>query len=685
MMDGAEGRKTTGTEKAPPIERLDAATPDVARQNAEKIAALFPDVITEGPEGDGPHIDFDLLRQALSDHLVEGPAERYRLDWPGKRQAMLLANTPTTKTLRPVREDSVDFDTTRNLFIEGDNLEALKILQETYLGKIKMIYIDPPYNTGSNLIYKNDFRTTKDIFDIASGNVDQDGRALVANRESNGRFHSDWLSSFYSVIRTSRRILRDDGVLVCAIDENEQAAAELIFKEIYGETSYDVVSMSIVHNPRGIQGDNFSRTHEFAIVVTPRKGGFISEREIPEEEVDWANLRNWGGESERQYGEKANTFYPIIVEDGKIIGVGPVCVPDEHPPQNLKLDGKVYVYPVDPKGDERKWRYASQSFEKIKNMLRAREVAGKIEVEIGKTFGSQRALWSGSRYDASIYGSQLVEKLMPGCGFTYPKSLWTVYDFIDIVCRDDKDAIVVDFYAGTSTTAHAVTQYNLDRGGRRQSIMIQYPQPITDPVGASQATKNAVKKSKAFLTDLGKPHTIAEISKERIRRAGAKIFVENADLKGSLDVGFRAFRVDSSNFHDTRLTVADAEAVSTDDDARQTLLDGLTSHIKNDRSDEDLLFGALLAWGVDITLPMRRDTVEGRDVLLIDAPDDSAEGAALIACFAMDVDVALAAALAALKPLRVVFRDDGFVDDATKENVASRFRQLAPDTALRVL
>ena len=678
-MDGTGGRKTD------PIERLETATPDLARQNAERIAELFPEVVTEGPEGDGPHIDFDLLRQALSDHLVEGPAERYRLDWPGKRQAMLLANTPTTKTLRPVREDSVDFDTTRNLFIEGDNLEALKILQETYLGRVKMIYIDPPYNTGSNLIYKNDFRTTKESFNLDSGSVDETGNTLVANRETNGRFHSDWLSSFYSVIRTARRLLRDDGVLVCAIDENEQAAAELLFKEVFGETSYDVVSMSVVHNPRGIQGDNFSRTHEFAIVVTPRKGGCISEREIAKEEVDWANLRNWGGESERQYGENANTFYPIIVEDGKVIGVGPISAPDEHPPQNQEIEGKIYVYPVDPKGDARKWRYARQSFEKIKSMLRARDSGGKIEIEIGKTFGSQRALWSGACYDASVYGSQLVENLMPGCGFTYPKSLWTVYDFIDIVCRDDEDAIVVDFYAGTSTTAHAVAQYNSDRGGRRQSFMIQYAQPIEDPVGASQAAKNAVKKGKAFLDGLDKPHTIAEISKERIRRAGTKILAENPDLKGTLDVGFRAFRIDGSNFHDTRLTVADAAAVATDDAKRADLLDGLTSHIKDDRSDEDLLFGALLAWGVDITLPVRRETVLGRDVLLVDAPEDGAEGAALIACFARDVDVDLAAALAALKPLRVVFRDDGFKDDATKENVASRFKQLAPDTTLRVL
>ena len=219
-----------------PIPRLDAATPDLAKQNAAKLAKLFPDCVTEGPEGDGPHIDFDLLRQALSDHLVEGPAERYRLDWPGKRQAMLLANTPTTKMLRPVREDSVDFDTTRNLFIEGDNLEALKILQETYLGKVKMIYIDPPYNTGKDFIYRDDFRRSAAEELEASGQADETGR-LIANTEANGRFHSDWLSMMAPRLKPARSLLRDDGVICISFDEGEFAAASLLAHSLPGRGS----------------------------------------------------------------------------------------------------------------------------------------------------------------------------------------------------------------------------------------------------------------------------------------------------------------------------------------------------------------------------------------------------------------------------------------------------------------
>ncbi|WP_299819062.1 site-specific DNA-methyltransferase [uncultured Jannaschia sp.] len=227
-MDGTDGQKMD------PIKKLDPATPDLARQNAERIAELVPEVVTEGPDGEGPHIDFDLLRQALSDHLVEGPTERYRLDWPGKRQAMLLANTPTTKTLRPVREDSVDFDTTRNLFIEGDNLEALKILQETYLGKVKMIYIDPPYNTGKDFIYRDDFRRSAGEELEASGQADEEGR-LVANTEANGRFHSDWLSMMAPRLKLARSLLRDDGVIFVSIDEGEHSRMRGMLDTIFGQ------------------------------------------------------------------------------------------------------------------------------------------------------------------------------------------------------------------------------------------------------------------------------------------------------------------------------------------------------------------------------------------------------------------------------------------------------------------
>lgn len=651
------------------IEKLDAATPDLTRQNIARLAELFPECVTEGPEGSAsdrgePVIDFDLLRQALTDHLVEGPQERYRLDWPGKRQALLTANAPIDKTLRPMREDSAYFDSTRNLFIEGDNLDALKLLQETYLGKVKMIYIDPPYNTGRNLIYKNDYSVGRAEYLESSGDVDVDGRKLSTNLETNGRFHSDWLSSIYSPLRLAKNLLAEDGVLVCAIDQNEVSALDLVLKEIFGEGAKEYVPVVLVHNPRGVQGKNFSFTNEFALFVVPAGRKLIHDRVIEAADVDWSHLRNWGGESKRS--DAKNCFYPIRVKDGEIVGFGDVSPDDYHPAQTEWEGDVALVYPIDREGIERKWRYARQSVEAIREMLRARHTTNGYEIELGKTFGLQRALWDDKRYDSNEYGTKIVNSLIEGAGFTYPKSLWTVRDSIDAVCRSDKNAIILDFYAGSGTTAHACMDMNASDGGSRQSISVQAPVEI-----------DAEDRSGDVSFE-----TIAQLSRERIRRAGAKILAEKPDLKGTLDVGFRAFRIDSGNFQDTRVAP---------DQATQATLDGLISHIKDDRTDEDLLFGALLRWGVDITLPVRRDELLGRTIWIVDPSDEGAEGAALIACFARPqngqggIDTELADALAAMKPLRVLFRDDGFPDDAAKENVASRLKQRAPDTAVKVL
>lgn len=651
------------------IEKLDATTPDLTRQNIARLAELFPECVTEGPTDSAsdrgePVIDFDLLRQTLADHLVEGPQERYRLDWPGKRQALLTANAPIDKTLRPTREDSVDFDTSRNLFIEGDNLDALKLLQETYLGKVKMIYIDPPYNTGRNLIYKNDYSVSRAEFLESSGGIDEEGRRLSTNLQTNGRFHSDWLSSIYAPLRLAKNLLAEDGVLVCAIDQNEVSSLDLVLKEIFGEGAKEYVPVVLVHNPRGVQGKNFSFTNEFALFVVPAGRKLIHDRVIEASNVDWSHLRNWGGESERS--DAKNCFYPIHVRNGEIVGFGEVCADDDHPAQTQWDGDLALVYPIDREGTERKWRYARQSVDGIRDMLRARRTAYGYEIELGKTFGLQKALWDDKRYDSNEYGTKLVNTLIEGAGFTYPKSLWTVRDSIDAVCRSDKHAIIVDFYAGSGTTAHACIDMNAADGGSRRTILVQAPVEI-----------DAEDKSGDVKFD-----TIAQLSRERIRRAGAKILADNPDLTGKLDVGFRAFRVDSGNFQDTRIAP---------DQATQATLDGLISHIKDDRTDEDLLFGALLRWGVDITLPMRRDELLGRTIWVVDPPAEGAEGAALIACFARPtnghggIDTELADTLAMMKPLRVLFRDDGFVSDAAKENVSSRFKQRAPDTAVRVL
>ena len=689
------------TEATPPIARLDAATPDLARQNVKKLAALFPDCVTEGPEGDGPHIDFNLLKQALSGHLVEGPQERYRLDWPGKRQAMLLANQPTTKTLRPMREDSVDFDTTRNLFIEGDNLEALKILQETYLGRVKMIYIDPPYNTGKDFIYRDNFRRSAGEELEASGQADEDGR-LVANTEANGRFHSAWLSMMAPRLKLARSLLRDDGFFVMSCDSAELARAIQLLDEQFGEANK--IAEIVWDRNRKNDAKFFSVGHEYMLVYSKdvdhlKSVDTVLRLEKPGvEEVEGIfseAFERSGGDFDAIKKELRLHFKDMDENDPrlpmkrytKVDGKGPyrddgnINWPGGGGPKYEILHpdtGKAVKLPRSG------WRYPS------KKRFWEEYEAGKIVFGPDETtvpsvrsnlFESRWQVMGSVAFSYAQTAANEFDDLFEGNRiFDNPKSFRDLSTIIRYMSEDDD--IVLDFFAGSGSFAHANFQAFCEDGKSRRSIVVQIAEDIVPPRRREEETAD---RAAALLSSLGRKHTISEVTKERIRRAGAKILAANPDLKGSLDVGFRAFRIDGSNFHDTRLTVADAAAVATDDAKRADLLDGLTAHIKDDRSDEDLLFGALLAWGVDITLPVRRETVEGRDVLLVDAPDDTAEGAALIGCFARDVDTDLAAALAALKPLRVVFRDDGFEDDATKENVASRFKQLAPDTTLRVL
>ena len=494
------------------MDKLKMHSLDGVARNIELIGNLFPGAVTEVMR-DGKverAIDFDVLRQELSDCIVEGREERYQFTWPDKKKAMLAANAPITATLRPVVADSVGRDGTpggfdsENLYIEGDNLEVLKLLQETYLGKVKMIYIDPPYNTGNNLMYKNDYSQTTREYMSSSGQFDNEGNQMTYNPETNGRFHTDWLNMIYPSLRIAKNLLTEDGILVCAIDENEVDALSLILKEIFGESYYEVTCVTVVHNPRGQQGKNFSHTNEYALFVYPKSEKIVVDRRIADEDVSWSQLRNWGGESERS--DAKNCFYPVIVKDGKIIGFGDVSPDSYHPRQTEYENGLAYVYPIDRGGVERKWRYARQSVESIIDMLRAKKTSTGYEIEIGKTFGIQRTVWSDKRYDANEYGTKIISELIPDSGFTFPKSLWTVFDSIYAGTGKDKNAIILDFFSGSATTAHATMQLNAEDGGHRKFVMVQIPEP-TDKI-----------------LDVNSPYrTICEIGKERIRRAGRKI------------------------------------------------------------------------------------------------------------------------------------------------------------------
>lgn len=637
------------------MQKMKMKTRSLAHDQVMKLHSLFPECVTEARDevsGDIKYsVDFDRLRQEFHDHIVEGPQERYRLDWPGKRDALARANAPLEKTLRPCREESIEFDKTRNLFIEGDNFEALKIIEETYLGAVKMIYIDPPYNTGRNLIYKNDYSETTSDFLERSGQVGDEGGRLVANPETSGRFHSDWLSMMYQRLRVAKNILASDGVLVCAIDENEFGTLSVLLKEVFSGSAWEHAYVSVIHNPRGQQGTNFSYINEYLIFVYPSGLKAIGDRKILDEDVSWSQFRNWGGESERS--DAKNCFYPVLVKSGQIVGFGDVCPDNFHPAQTEWNDGIAYVYPIDNTGVERKWRYARQSVTEISGMLRAKKSGDGFQIEIGKTFGLYRSVWTDKRYDSNEYGTKLVNSLVEGSGFTFPKSLWAVYDPIEAVTGNDKDAIVMDFFAGSATTAHAVMQLNAADGGNRRFIMVQVPAEID---ASLPPYKRGFK-------------TIAEISKERIRQAGKKILEGDCRSEWNRDIGFRVLKIDTSNM---------ADVYYTPDATNQGDLLAQVDSIKQGRTAEDLLFQVLVDWGVDLTLPIRRETVQGKTVFFVDEN-------ALVACFDTGVTEALVKELAGHEPVRVVFRDTGFVSDAVKINVEQIFRQLSPSTEVKAI
>ena len=623
------------------MERIVADNPethsrDVVAENIERLRVLFPEAFAEG------QVDFQVLRQLLGD-AVDGTDEMYGLNWYGKRRARQLALTPSTGTLRPCPEESVDWDTTQHLIIEGDNLEVLKLLQKSYSRRIKTIYIDPPYNTGNNLIYPNDYSDgVRAYLEITGQSTGQ--TRLTTNPTTGGRFHANWLSMIYPRLVLARHLLSPNGVLICTIDDNEVNQLGLILREVFEEGSFDHVCVPIVHNPRGVQGKNFSYVHEYAFFVYPRGTKAITDRVIPEEDVSWSQFRNWGTESERQ--DAKNCFYPVLVKNGLIAGFGQVCDDDFHPDQTEVQAGVAHVYPIDGSGVERKWRYARQSVEAIQNLLRARKTKRGYEIEIGKNFGLYKTVWSDKRYDANEYGTRMVGDLVPDSPFTFPKSLWAVYDVILAATGDEPNGIVMDFFAGSGTTGHAVIQQNADHSRALRYILVQLPEPIEGHDGFA---------------------TIADLTKARMKAASRKIADENSLFAG--DVGFRVFKLDTSNIRAWNPTPQDL------DDALLASLD----HIEPGRSEQDILYELLLKLGLDLCVPIESQVIAGKSV-------HSVGGGVLIACLGEAVsgsDVErLASGIAdwheALAPegeSTVVFRDSAFADDVAKTNLAAMLEQ----------
>ena len=646
--------------------------------NIEKMAALFPNCITESKNAAGQlkkSIDFDLLKQELSSNIVEGPQERYQLNWPGKREALLNANAPIAKTLRPCREESVDFDNTENLFIEGDNLDALKLLQETYLGKIKMIYIDPPYNTGKDFIYSDNFAENSEEYLKRSQQKDEAGNRLIANTESNGRFHSDWLSMMYSRLKLARNLLRDDGVIFISIDDNENHNLRGICEEVFGEQNF-LVEFAWRTDGNFDNQAKFKKCHEYVIGYAKREDCFesppIIDPNVPltsklyKQEVRNTIVKNgpknpesiillpagFPASSKEVIIGKRSDCWPHYLDDAKIkYGklLNDVHVKSGWSSKDLLNDFiSNSCQPIlDAKGQESRF---------VISPTGAIEVIKKRTAEQSHVISFLQNLGGPQKAAAEIADLDVIFD-------DYPKPVPFVKYLSQMVKGNDH--IVLDFFAGSATTAHAVMQLNAEDNGKRKFIMVQLPETCDE-------------KSEAFKAGYA---TIAEISKERIRRAGSKIKTDNADKEGinKLDTGFRVLKVDSSNMAEV---FYNPDAVSQDD------LFAQVENIKRERSPEDLLFQVLLDWGVDLTLPISKQQIQGKTVFFVD-PDT--QGTALVACFDTGINDELIKTLARQQPLRVVFRDAGFGSsqghnaDAAKINAGQIFKQLSPATDVKTI
>lgn len=617
------------------MKQLRMKSTDITQVNIDKIAKLFPNVITEARDEHGKlqrAIDFDLLKQELSDFLVEGDKERYQLTWPGKKEAIFNANVSIDKTLRPIKEDSVDWETTQNMYIEGDNLDVLKLLQESYLTKVKCIYIDPPYNTGKDFIYKDTFKQPVSEYIEDSGQIDENGNRLVQNLESNGRFHSDWLSMIYSRLKIARNLLSNDGLIMVSIDDNECSNLVKVLDEIFGSDNF-ITNIVWKHTQQSKNDEPYFSRHHNSILV------YRKSDELPKIRVDRTEENNkaysnpdndpkglWRSGDVRSPSLRETLKYNINTPSGKII----------LPPENgwrwsqttlheKILNGEI-IFNEDETKIIRKIYLSDQEGRTPENVFLPEDV--------------------GTTREATSELKELFDGTSP---FDTPKPTKLLKKLISLV-PNNKDGIVLDFFPGSATTAHAVLQLNAEDGGSRKFIMVQLPEKADEKTDAYKAGyKN-----------------ICEIGKERIRRAAKKIKKETG---ADIDYGFRVYRVDSSNMKDVYYTP---------DKLGQVDLEDVSSNIKEDRTSEDLLIQVMLECGLELSLPMESRGIQGKTVHYV-------AGNSLIACFDDDVSESVFKKIAEEQPLRVVFRDSSFKDDSARINVEELFKLLSPSTEIQVV
>ena len=636
------------------MQKLKLHSPDLTQANIDKLAAiseLFPNCVTEALDAKGVlsrSVDFDQLRQELSATLVEGPQERYQLNWPGKREALLTANAPIAKTLRPCREESVDFDTTQNLFIEGDNLDALKLLQETYLNKVKMIYIDPPYNTGSDLIYQDDFKEAVKDFLVKSDQIGTDGSRLVANLDSNGRFHSDWLSMIYPRLKLARNLLTEDGVIFVSIDNHEQANLRRVMDEVFGEQNfidnYIWESTFRPDNSSKIFRENaqhviaYARNVKAIIQLIGSNEGSAGLPSLTKNSMKETVLEFFANEVDTSLKDgtyaagKFDSGYEllndVVIQDGKIT-------------TPFKLKGRVI------------WgqAYLREQIQGGTKIIIKSEGFVPYSKKPQDATLAPNTIISSDRVGDVLAGRAEVTGLFGKAVFSYPKPTTLVSYFISFFSAND--FLILDFFAGSGTTAHAVLRANAADGGTRKFVSVQFPELCEE---GSDANITGLKN-------------IADLCKQRIRLAGNKVLAESESKERNQDVGFRVLKIDSSNMK---------EVFYTPDAVSQDLLSDQVNNIREDRTSEDLLFQVLLDWGVDLALPISQETIDGKPVFFVD-------NNALAACFETGINEDFVKLLAKRAPLRVVFRDAGFANDSVKINVEQIFKLMSPGTEVKCI
>lgn len=687
------------------MDKLRMQTANKADENFRKLAAMFPNAVTETINENGEvvrAIDKDVLMQEISCKVVDGNEERYQFTWPDKKKSVLLANAPINKTLRPCREESMDFDTTENLYIEGDNLDVLKLLQETYLEKIDVIYIDPPYNTGTSLVYMNDFFMTSEEYLAASGQFDESGNQLFQNTESNGRFHTDWLNMIYPRLRIAKDLLKETGILVLTIDDYEINTVTTVLNEVFGEENH-LGTVIIKNNPSGrstVKG--FSVNHEYALFYSKTSKATLGRMKHSDEQksrykeqddkgcYEWENFRKNGTDSDK--ADRPKQFYPLIFDKtANKLRVPSVSWNDSKREYDLNESigaDEVVLLPVNPNGVEKVWKYGIERAKQIVSELLVKETPNGYELYRKKYLNDEGTLphtwWDKPEYSARDNGTRVLTNLFgPQKFFDFPKAPEAVKDAL-IAANLPSDGLVLDFFSGSATTAHAVMQLNAEDGGHRKFIMVQLPEETDEK---SEAYKAGYKN-------------ICEIGKERIRKAGKKIkgdctakideynskvrvLMNNPNSKGIPieedepmpipDIGFRVLKCDSSNMKDVYYNPAEYEV---------SMFSRLEDNIKEDRTPEDLLFQVMLDLGILLSskIQVRSEKVGMRSYSYFDVEDGY-----LIACFDKNIDEEVITAIAKQKPYYFVMRDSSMANDSVATNFDQIFATYSPDTVRKVL